>query len=72
MTRWRPLFVRINVRSRKAKRNSHFPAVMSAFDPTRPLATRVKKAPDDAGALNWLERGNQYFARTGGVAQSNR
>jgi hypothetical protein len=33
----------------------------------------VKKAPDDAGALNWLERGLQYFARRGAEApQSNR
>jgi hypothetical protein len=33
-----------------AKWNSHFPAVMSAFEPTRPLAMSEKKAPDDAGA----------------------
>jgi hypothetical protein len=49
---------------------SEYPA--PAFDPTRPFAMSVKKAPDNAGALSWLERG-QYFARRGAEApQSNR
>jgi hypothetical protein len=53
------------------KQTSQFIGVMSAFDPKQTFDVAIKeKAPDDAGALNFIRsRSDQYFATTGPLPQ---